>query len=512
MLSRRELLLLAALFVLSLPAVTARLYSSDEVQYFSYLRSLWFDHDVSFENEYQYFYDHQVARSPDFHQTFLELETAAHRRINYATIGCAILWSPFYAVGDGSARLMRAAGRDVAVDGYSQPYLSAVAYGSAFYGFAAIVLAIAAARRIIGGNAFSSGLAVWFGTPLLFYMYVAPPFSHACSAFAVALFVTIWLYVRRTWTVAGAVALGAAGALMAMVREQDIFFVLGPAVDFGLALLKGQGTRDKGQAPAARASRDQPPPRLRRSAEASARAEVGERERAGVGPREQWKMRDRVLVACAGCVAFALCYLPQLIAYQALNGRPRPSPLVTRKMYWHAPHALQVLADTEHGFLFWTPLALLALAGLILLTAAPERAAVATPKDEGRRIGACMLLMVALQVYVSGAVESWTVAGAFGQRRFVALTIFLVIGLAALRQWIHRDAMRIATRIAIVICIWWNLALIAEFGTSMMDRQKLELRRNAYDAFVTLPRMAPQLIYRYFSERASFYKPAEPQQ
>jgi hypothetical protein len=464
MLSRRELLLLAALFVLSLPAVTARLYSSDEVQYFSYLRSLWFDHDVSFENEYQYFYDHQVARSPDFHQTFLELETAAHRRINYGTIGCAILWSPFYALGDASARLMRAAGRDVAVDGYSQPYLSAVAYGSAFYGFAAIVLAIAAARRIIGGYAFSSGLAVWFGTPLFFYMYVAPPFSHACSAFAVALFVTIWLNVRQTWTVAGALALGAAGALMAMVREQDIFFVLGPAVDFGLALIKVKGTRQKAKG------------------------------------------------AFAAGAAFALCYLPQLIAYQALNGRPRPSPLVTRKMYWHAPHALQVLADTEHGFLFWTPLALLALAGLILLTAAPERAAVATPKDEGRRIGACMLLMVALQVYVSGAVESWTVAGAFGQRRFVALTIFLVIGLAALRQWIHRDAMRIATRIAIVICIWWNLALIAEFGTSMMDRQKLELRRNAYDAFVTLPRMAPHLMYRYFTERASFYKPAEPRQ
>src|SRR4029453_17710244 len=189
MLSRRELLLLAALFVLSLPAVTARLYSSDEVQYFSYLRSLWFDHDVSFENEYQYFYDHQIARTPDFHTTFLELETAAHRRINYGTIGCAILWSPFYAVGDVVARVMRAAGRDVAADGYSQPYLSAVAYGSGFYGFAAIVLATIASRRVVGAHAFSSGLAVWLGTPLVFYMYIAPPFSHACSAFAVARFV-----------------------------------------------------------------------------------------------------------------------------------------------------------------------------------------------------------------------------------------------------------------------------------------------------------------------------------
>src|SRR6476646_1328016 len=139
--SRREAVFLIVLFTLSLPSVTARLYSSDEVQYFSYLRSLWFDHDVSFENEYQYFYDHQIARSPDFHTTFLELETAVHRRINYGTIGCAILWAPFYAVGDVTARAMRAAGRDVTVDGYSRPYVSAVAYGSACSGFSAIVLA-----------------------------------------------------------------------------------------------------------------------------------------------------------------------------------------------------------------------------------------------------------------------------------------------------------------------------------------------------------------------------------
>jgi hypothetical protein len=60
-------MLLVCLFVLTLPAVTSRLYSSDEIQYFAYLRSLWFDRDLSFENEYQYFYDRGIARSPAFH-------------------------------------------------------------------------------------------------------------------------------------------------------------------------------------------------------------------------------------------------------------------------------------------------------------------------------------------------------------------------------------------------------------------------------------------------------------
>jgi hypothetical protein len=40
-----------------------------------------------------------------------------------------------------------------------------------------------------------------------------------------------------------------------------------------------------------------------------------------------------------------------------------------------------------------------------------------------------------------------------------------------------------------------------------MDRQRIELRRNAYDAFVTLPRIAPELAWRYVARRESFYEP-----
>ena len=83
-------------------------------------------------------------------------------------------------------------------------------------------------------------------------------------------------------------------------------------------------------------------------------------------------MRHAFTVGAAGAVAFLIGYLPQLLAYQALNGAPRPSPLVTRKMFWHAPHALQVLADPEHGWFFWTPLAVLALIGLVWLAAVPD--------------------------------------------------------------------------------------------------------------------------------------------
>ncbi|CAN5644313.1 MAG: hypothetical protein H0T05_02960 [Acidobacteria bacterium] len=472
LLSRRELLVLVLLFLASLPAITTRIYSSDEVQYFAYLRSLWFDRDVSFENEYRYFYDRNIAQTPDFHEAFLVLETPVGRRINFGTIGSAILWSPFYGVADAGVRVARMAGAGVPADGFSRPYIAAVSYASAFYGFLAVLLGIAAARRILGPAPVLPGIVVWIGTPLLFYMYVAPPFSHAPSAFAVALFVTVWLRVRGTWSVTGALALGFSGALIVMVREQDAFFLLGPAADFVMDAARSRGA----------------------------------------------VLRARVLAAIAGASAFLIGWLPQLLAYQALNGRPGPSHYVTRKMAWHSPHALQVLFDPAHGFFFWTPLAVACLIGLLILASRGPmtRAAFDAQPADVRRVAGCLLLMVALQVYVSGAVESWTVAGAFGQRRFVAVTVVLIIGLSALWQRVvgapgtqHAASWRAwAAGAAIILCVWWNLGLTALFGTRMMDRQRIELGRNAYDVFVTLPSMAPELAWRYLAARESFYQPA----
>jgi len=469
--TRRQWIVLVGLFLLSLPAVTARIYSSDEIQYFAYLRSLWFDHDLSFENEYQHFYDLGIARSDGFHETFLERTTDTGRRINFGTIGCAILWAPFYAVGDLAARLSGAP-----ADGFSKPYVAAVAYGSAVYGFLAIVLAVLAARRL-GANAFTAALVVWLGTPLLFYMYVAPPFSHACSAFGVALFTWTWLRVRERWTVRGAFALGAAGALMAMIREQDVFFALGAALDFGLTQVDVAWN-------AAHA-------------------------------------RRVLAAAAAGCAGFLVVFTPQAASYIVVNGHLGPHASVGHKMNWASPHALQVLFSPEHGFFVWTPLALIAIAGTCFCFLPPEGGSHTTTDHVAsafrrtdhvasafrrKSVAASLLLMIALQVYVGGSVESWTVAGAFGQRRFIALTTALILGYAALEARLRSAAARRALAAIAILFVYWNLALTAEFAVGLMDRQRLEPAKNAHDAFFTLPRMAPGLVYRYLFDRASFYR------
>ena len=271
---------LIAVFVISLPAVTVRFYASDEIEYFAYLRSMWFDGDLSFDNEYRYFYDRGIARGWRFKETFLDGETATGLRINFAPVGSAILWAPFYVLTDAGVRIARAIGVPVTADGYSMPYIASVVYASALYGFLAIALSAYAASRVIGDGAAAAAaaLAVWLGTPLLFYMYFAPGFSHACSAFAVAAFVVIWLHVSHDWSLKGVVALGAAAALMGMVREQDLFIALGPALDFLLS--------------------------------ARRRLQDG-----------TWRVPDAVARAAAGTAAVAICFLPQLLTYLRCLGR-----------------------------------------------------------------------------------------------------------------------------------------------------------------------------------------------
>src|SRR5690349_10298421 len=170
----RPLLILTALFLLSLPLVTTRIYASDEVQFYSYLRSLWFDRDVSFDNEYRHFYESGVVGFQGFHDTFLDRTTPTGLRETFATMGSAVLWSPFYAVADVVVRVRLAMGdTSVAADGYSKPYIAAVAYGSAVYGWLSLVLSMMIARRLFGGerstllpSSLIAAIAIWIGTPL----------------------------------------------------------------------------------------------------------------------------------------------------------------------------------------------------------------------------------------------------------------------------------------------------------------------------------------------------------
>ena len=443
-------------FLLTLPAVNTRIHAADEIENFVYLRSIWFDRDLSFDNEYRYFMDAGYTRDPDFRVTFIEASTATGLRPNYAPVGSSILWAPFFAAADVIVRVRGSFGATTPADGLSPPYIAAIALGSAVYGALAVALGIAVARRVAGTGTAAS-LVVLFGTPLIFYMYAMPGMSHAPSAFAVAWFVWTWLRVRDRWTVGGVARLAAVGGLMAMVREQDAFLVIVPAVDYLLTL----------------------------------------RERGRVA------LNDVLVRAAVSAAVFVAAFLPQLLAYQTLYGRFGPSPVISGKMHWTAPWGLAVMGSPEHGWFFWTPLALLAIAGL---AAGAMRRGPAGPAD-AQRLAALLLLAVAIEVYVVGSLQSWHLKGAFGQRRFVSVSVCLAAGMAVWFKPAFADRLKRTALVTVtVLLVWWNLGLAIQFGEHSMSRDGLNLSRDLYRTFIELPARLPSVAYRYLFDRGSFYQ------
>ena len=108
--------------------------------------------------------------------------TETGRRISFATIGTAILWSPFYAVADALVGVGLAGGG--VRDGYgaalrrapSRSARPSTAGSRSCCGWAM------AHRLGLGRGALAAGARHrGSGRRCIFYMYVAPPMAHACS-------------------------------------------------------------------------------------------------------------------------------------------------------------------------------------------------------------------------------------------------------------------------------------------------------------------------------------------
>ncbi|HVR70078.1 MAG TPA: hypothetical protein VMT87_04460 [Vicinamibacteria bacterium] len=445
-----------AAFLLTLPLVTPKIRGADEIEYFSYLPSLVFDHDLDFGDEYRHFHDRDPEGLAGFKATFLDRrEPATGRHINFGPVGSALLWSPFYLVAHAATLFARALGAGVPADGLSWPYQAAAGYASALYGFFGLLLARGTLVRFGGwadAAATPSVLALWLGTPVFYYMTVAPGFAHANSLFAVSLLVWAWLWARaradaatpRDWAL-----VGLAGGLCGLIREQDALFLALPALWLAYEALRTGAWR-----------------------------------------------RGLLRALALGAAAF-LAMVPQLFVYRALTGRFGPSRLVTRKVSYGSPHFFEVLFDPAHGLYAWAPLLLLATAGLLL--------ALWRRRDA---VTALLALGLLLQVWINGALESWTQAGAFGSRRFVAATPLFAWGLAALLQAAPARLGRGPAAAVVALFAWWNVSLMVQFGLRLMDRQRLEWPEVAVNQFTAVPPRLARVAVLFFTDRERLVREA----
>jgi len=294
--------------------------------------------------------------------------------------GVLVLLAPFYLLAHGVALTARAVGLDVAANGETEPYRNALRLGAAAYGLLAALFAQRAAARFVRPLlAAVCAAGFWLASTLYHYTLAEPVMAHAPGAAASSLLLLLWLRAReapergRRW-----VAVALVGGLLVTIQRYDAYLLL-PALVSGTALVWSRWSRGD----------------------------------------PEGRRRTALAVAAAGA-AFGLAALPLVVLTLASPDRFLLSPEIIRTQMltdWARPHIGPLLFSSNGGLFAWTPLAVPAVMGLVLLV------------RRDRKVGLALLATLALGVYVLASNPTWSAGLSFGARRFTEAYPLLVLGL-----------------------------------------------------------------------------------
>jgi hypothetical protein len=452
--------LLVLIFVLTLPLINPWV-RGDGVGYYAFARSLLIEHDLNFEKDWQ-------AANTSFRMSRTDEEgrivpgqyTSTGHLNNHFAIGPALLWSPFLIAAHAAVLTYDRFGGHVPADGYSAPYIVLMAFGTAIYGFLALWISFRVARRYVPERwAFLATLGIWFASSLPVYMYFNPSWSHAHSAFTVALFFWYWDWTRDGRTVVQWVLLGLIAGLMLNVYYPCVVLLLLPLLDS----LFGN--------------------RKRLEPEST--------------PTEIHWVFGMAILGLATLVAF----FPTMVVKKIIYGGYLNFGY-TERWFWASPALLKVCFSAEHGLFSWTPIVIPAVIGLYLL------------RRYDRELAWYSLVTFAAYLYVIGCYENWHGLSSFGNRFFVSLVVLFILGLSSFFAWMeHVWQRRRAMILAIsgtAIFIAWNLGLIFQWGMHLIPaRGPISWRETAYNQVAVVPVQLTRALESYLTRRKQLMRTIE---
>ncbi|MBK8051597.1 MAG: glycosyltransferase family 39 protein [Anaerolineales bacterium] len=392
------------------------LHGVDPVGYFVWLRSAVVDHNLDVANEFE---DLGIYR--DFNYQNITLPTGY--RYNQWSSGPALLWTPAYAPVHALLTGLHAAGVPVAPDGYGVPYTLATAFATTLYGLAGIFLLFRVARKYTGELPAALGvITVWLASPLLFYMYSSPFMSHTLDFFVNALFLWTWEQTRPAARWTGWVRRGAALGLAIVIRVQNVFLIVIPAVYLIWQLFQ-----------------------------------------------HATPMRSRLLHLLSHGVAFSgglmLFVGPLMLFWKTVYGSwIYNTYAITNQLDGiHAdflrPHLWQLAFSNDHGLFFWSPVLLVALVGMV----------VAWRTDH--ELSAVILGAAILHFYFVSSLTTWNGGGpSFGARLLSGSLPYYAVGMAfavaALHRWIRLRYLAILCGVFVL----WNMLLLVQYALGSIPR------------------------------------------
>jgi hypothetical protein len=301
-------------------------------------------------------------------------------------------------------------------------------------------------------------LGIWFASSLPIYMYFNVSWSHAHSAFMVAVFLWYWLRTRNTRTVTQWMILGAISGLMMDVYYINAVLLLLPAIESLRACSSGI-KREKSQV-----------------------------ERTVVG--------NLLFLAC-----LFTAFLPTLITKKIIYGSYLDFGY-GEHWYWNSPAFFKVAFSSDHGLFLWTPILVLSILGLALFA------------RRERILALEFLAVFFLYLYAIGCYQDWDGISSFGNRFFVSLTPIFVVGLAGFFDWLSkaiqlRQAI-LTVSVATAALVLFNFGLMFQWGTHLIPaRGPVSWRTAAHNEIAVVPFTAAGMLKSYLVRRSGLMKRIE---
>jgi hypothetical protein len=170
---------------------------------------------------------------------------------------------------------------------------------------------------------------------------------------------------------------------------------------------------------------------------------------------------------------------------------------------WRSPYFLSVLFSSEHGLFSWTPLLLLATAGLVLFRWREPR--VGTP-----------FLAAALAFYVFIACyPDWAGISSFGNRLFISVTPLFILGLSVFLERVstlfrgQRAAIATAS-VVLASFMLWNAEFMFQWGAHLVPpRGPISWNTMIRNQFTVVPRQMATHVGNYLFRRHDMMRQIE---
>ena len=401
----------------------------DIISYYAYLPATFVYHDLSFQ-----FVD---DLPDDFPGTIWYLTTKDGARVQKMSMGVSVLYSPFFFIAHQQARLT-----GYPSDGYSKPYQIWLVLSSVFYAFLALLLLRKILIRFFTDTITTiTLLIIAFGTNWFFYVTNEGPMSHTYSFFlfsALIYFTVKWHSFR---SISNAVALGLVGGLIVLVRPSNI-------IVFIIPLLYGVYNKETLI------------------------------HKINLLKNNWYHLIIIVFLVC-------LIFYPQMLYWKKATGHWLYYSYGNEGFYFTRPNIFKGLFSYRKGWLVYTPLMLLAVAGIPLLFG--KMKAFALP----------VTFFFIINIYIVFSWWCWWYGGSFGMRALIETYAILAIPLAMCIGYIFKQKrwVQISASVIIFLLISLNLFQTLQYRRTVIHWDSMT--KEAYWAVfgtLTIPDNYQELI------------------